>query len=726
MRADSISPETGTEAVAGRSTDALAQEADLSSGREYDLSVDIGGTFTDIIVTRDDGRLYRAKVLSTFGELLSGIEAGLAEVLFEGDIAADCISKVVHASTVGTNTILEQKGAVAGLITTKGFRDVLEIGRLRRPSLYDVFWQKPPPLVRRSLRQEVDERVGADGSVQVALSREDAAAAIDALRAVGVDSLAVCLLHSYANPEHELEVGRIARERHPGLRVSLSHQVLPELREYERTSTTVINAYILPAIEGYLVRFTEVLEQLGIRAPVFMMQSSGGIVPAALARERPVSIVESGPAAGALATGFMASQVGIANAIAFDMGGTTAKACVVQNGAPEMAFEYEVGAGTNAASPLLRGGGYALRGPAISIAEVGSGGGSIAWVDEGGAVQVGPESAGANPGPACYDRGGMLPTVTDANVVLGYVDPVGIAGGRLRIDRGRADEAIRTCIAERLNLGTNDAALGIHVIANENMARAVRAVTTERGRDPREFTLVAFGGSGPVHAAGLALSIGIQQVVIPLAAGLFSALGLLFSDVRNDFVASVMSRLDEADAAELRHRYKSLVEQAQHELGAALEGGARGTRIHYLADVRYVGQSFELSVEIPDVADDLLSYVRDGFERDYERLYGRLGTGALEVVNIRVSVVAPVKRVSYRDLGSVSQDSQHSSTEERMLYFGETTGHLRAPVMKGRHALASTELEGPAVIEEPDTTILVPPNCRAKLDEMSNVVISVS
>lgn len=695
-----------------------------SGSRECYLAVDIGGTFTDIIVARSDGRLHRAKVLSTFGELLNGIDAGLSEILGEEGLSPQTVAKVVHASTVATNTILEQKGALTGLITTRGFRDVLEIGRLRRPSLYDIFWQKPPPLVRRSLRREVTERVTADGRTQVPISLDDVATEIDVLHAKGVESVAVCFLHSYANGAHELAVRDLIRKRYPSTLVSLSHEVLPEIREYERASTTVVNAYILPAVDDYLQRFTAVLRDLALDAPLFMMQSSGGIIPAAVAARRPVSIVESGPAAGALATGFMTLQADLQDAIAFDMGGTTAKACVVQAGVPEMAFEYEVGGGANAASPLLRGGGYALRGPTISVAEVGSGGGSIAWVDEGGAVQVGPESAGANPGPACYGRGGTSPTVTDANVALGYVDPVSIAGGRLSINARLADKALRSQVADRLGLSVHEAAYGIHVIANENMARAVRAVTTERGRDPRDFCLVAFGGSGPVHAAGLARSMGIEKVLVPIVAGLFSALGLLFSDVRNDFVATEMSHLAALEPEILCSRFEALTARAHAEMAAVLEDGPNATHVQCLADMRYVGQSFELSVDAGALDGDVVRRIEENFASAYTRLYGRLGTGPIEVVSIRVAVAAPVKRVSYADLAAANADNESASPQTRLMYFGEDVGLTEATVLRGRQALPQSGLSGPLVIDEADTTIVVPPDFRASVNAISNVVIS--
>jgi N-methylhydantoinase A len=689
--------------------------------REYFLAVDIGGTFTDIIVARDDGLMHRAKVLSTFDDLLQGIGAGLTDLLADSGVPADRILQIAHASTVGTNTILEHKGAVTGLLTTEGFRDVLEIARLRRPSLYDVFWEKPPPLVRRSLRREVHERVAPDGTIEVPLDASALDGEIDRLTGAGVESIAVCLLHSYANPDHELSVREAIQRRHPGMRVSLSHEILPELREYERTSTTVINAYILAAVDEYLGRFGAALEALGMTAPVFMMQSNGGTIPAERARARPVSIVESGPAAGALATGFMAARAALPNVIAFDMGGTTAKACVIQDGAPEMAFEYEVGAGINAASPLLRGGGYALRGPTIAIAEVGSGGGSIAWVDEGGALQVGPRSAGADPGPACYGRGGSAPTVTDANVILGYINATNIAGGRLRIDRALAEAAIDEHVARPLGLSVAEAARGVHAIAIENMARAVRAVTTERGRDPREFALVAFGGSGPVHAAGLARAAGMERVVVPIAAGVFSALGLLFSDVRHDFVSSVMAHLDAVDDAALRGAFERLVDQSRGE--SVLDGA----QVQYLADVRYVGQSFELTVDLGDLSGDLVARTGEAFVSDYARLYGQPGTGAVEVVNLRVAVTAPMRRVPYERLASINAAARNgAAAATRPVVFDAAVGSVDTTVVAGRQHLPAEGVVGPTVIEEPDTTILVPPGCQARRDGMWNVVVEVS
>lgn len=697
-----------------------------ASGGAYFLAVDIGGTFTDIVVVGSDGRLYTDKVLSTFDDLLNGISAGLSDVLRANSLDPTGVVKLVHASTVATNAVLEQRGAPTALIATRGFRDVLEIGRLRRPVLYDIFWSKPPPLVRRSLRLEVTERIRADGSVETPLTTADVADVIARLSRSGIHSVAVSLLHSYVNPAHERAIGAALREALPAVSVSLSNEVLPEIREYERTSTTVINAYIQPAIAAYLDRFAEVRSAAGVTAPLLMMQSNGGVTPEARARLRPVTIVESGPAAGALATALMASDVGIRNAIAFDMGGTTAKATVVQDGSPEMTFEFEVGAGLNAASPLLRGGGYALRGPTIAIAEVGSGGGSIAAVDGGGAIQVGPESAAADPGPACYGLGGTLPTVTDANVALGYLNPRTIAGKRIRIDRAKATEAIERHIRASVGGELADCAYGIHLIANENMARAVRAVTVERGRDPRQFDLVAFGGAGPVHAAGLARSIGIRRVVVPVAAGLFSALGLLFADIRHDAVATLKRRLDGVGVDELRARFAEVAATAQTETARLSDVPRSELKTRYVADVHYVGQSADLGVELADLDGDLTELIGSRFGEAYERAYGRRGSGPIEIVSIRASVFAPVRRTKYRTLAAaVLRSARRARAERRELYFGTELGFRTAEIHAGRGALADGAIDGPTVIEEPDTTILVPPGCTARLDEAANVVIEV-
>src|SRR5690606_27584207 len=423
--------------------------------------------------------------------------------------AASCleprdVNRFIHAVTVATNALLTGEGAKVGLITTKGFRDVLEIGRLRMPQLYDMDWDKPVPLVPRRLRMEVAERLDFKGNIITPLDEENVAEVVRNLQAAGVESIAVCLLHSYVNPVHEKRIVEIIQNIAPDISTSASYLVLPEIREFERTSTTVVNAFIRPVVSDYLGALEKALAEKAVRAPVMVMQSSGGIIPASSARELPAYCIESGPASGAIAAARVGRQLGIENIIAFDMGGTTAKACLIEGGIPRLAAEMEVGAGINVGSRLLSGGGYKVRVPTVDLAEIGAGGGSLAWCDSAGALHVGPRSAGSVPGPACYGLGGEQPAVTDANVVLGFLNREHLLDGEMKIYADTAEEAIRRHVAEPLKMSVEDAAYGIHEVADATMVRAIRAVSTEQGRSPSDFTLIAFGGSGPVHAATLA------------------------------------------------------------------------------------------------------------------------------------------------------------------------------------------------------------------------------
>ena len=487
------------------------------------VGVDVGGTFTDVILQHADGRAMIRKLLSTppnydvaVVEAVAALGTGIP------------IDDVVHGTTVATNAVLEHRGARTALVTTAGFRDVLELRRLRIPRMYEPFWRKPEPLVPRRLRFEIGERMAADGTVLRPLDEDEARAVAGRLREAGVESAAVCLLHSYLYPEHEERLGAILREELPGAAVSLSSEILREQREYERSATTVVNAYVRPLMERYVGAIRRGLDDAGVEAPLTIMQSSGGVMTADDATLRPVLALESGPAAGVVASLGIARRLGFANAITFDMGGTTAKASLIEHGAVSRGREYEVGGSLSAGSRLMRGAGELLRIPTIDIAEVGAGGGSLAWLDPAGGLQVGPRSAGAAPGPACYGRGGEEPTVTDANVFLGYIPEGPLADGEIAVSRERAERALER-VAEPLGLSTIDVAAGIHAIANARMTRALRSVSSEKGRDPREFALLAYGGSGPIHAAGLAEELRITTVLVPALAGLFSAIGLLFA-----------------------------------------------------------------------------------------------------------------------------------------------------------------------------------------------------
>ena len=515
--------------------------------RPYRLAVDIGGTFTDVVLTTESGGLAVRKILSTPEDYAEGVIAGARAALADLDVAAEGSSEVVHATTVATNAILERAGARCALITTAGFRDVLEIGRLRIPELFNPFYDKRPVLVPRDRIFEVDERINHRGEVVTALGEEAIERAVEAAIASDAESVAVCLLNSYANPDHEHAIADALRARAPELDISVSADILPRIGEFERTSTTTINAYVRPTVRRYVDSLAALLRKNAIEGPLLIMQSGGGLMGAARAAREPVNMIESGPAAGVLAARHFIAGMGLKNAVTFDMGGTTAKASIIENGEFLKTSEYEVGGHMSATTRLTGGGGYPVTVPAIDIAEVGAGGGSIVWLDSGGSLRVGPRSAGAAPGPVCYGAGGERPTVTDANLILGYLNPARIAGGAIEVLPEPARVALEAEIARPLGLDLAEAAYGVHLIANSEMIGAIRAVSTQRGRDVRDFALVAFGGCGPAHAAQLAREMGIGTVVVPPSPGLFSAFGLLATELEFQRTRTLY-----ADAAELR------------------------------------------------------------------------------------------------------------------------------------------------------------------------------
>ena len=687
------------------------------------VGIDVGGTFTDIVFLSADGTVRTRKILSSPDDYSRTIRQGLQEILREGGVTAGDVAEVMHGTTVATNAILEGKGARTGLITTRGFRDVLEIRRMRTNRLYDITWDKPAPLVRRRWRREATERVDHRGEVLVPLDVDDAREAVRRLVAEGVTSVAVCFLHAYANPTHELQVEALIREIAPELSVSVSSRVLPEIKEYERTSTTVINAYIRPVVDRYLAALQSHLRELAIEAPLLVMQSNGGLMPAATARTTPIHIIESGPAAGVTGALEVSRRLGLPNVITLDIGGTTAKTSLIEDGQLTRSAEYEVGGGMSIGHRLLKGGGYLLRVPAVDIAEVGAGGGSIAWIDKGGSLQVGPQSAGAEPGPACYDHGGEEPTLTDANVVLGYLNPHVLAGGTLRVDAERARVAVETRVAGPLGLDVVDAAWAIHRLADASMVRALRAVSTERGRDPRNFVLFAFGGKGPVHALGIAAALGIGRVVIPPAPGLFSSLALLFSEVEHHFVQTHFQREGEDDGARLEKALAHLEDQGR----AALESeGYRGAhaRLERFADVRYAGQNSELTIPLPSgpLTAAPLAALREAFAVEHQKTYGYRSDGEpVQIVGLRLVArgLSAEARVPARLRRGAPAAAESAA---RPAYFGPQDGWRETPVI-ARPMLTSRAAEGPLIIEEYDATTVVPPGWRATLDGSGNVVI---
>jgi N-methylhydantoinase A len=691
----------------------------------YRVGVDVGGTFTDIVLLGSDGTIHTKKISSSADNYARAIVDGLTEVFRESGLASGAIEEIRHGTTVASNAILEHKGARTGLITTKGFRDVLEIRTLRMPRLYDLTWTKPAPLVERYLRQVVDERIDAQGNVQQALDPEDAERAVDALLADGVEAIAVCLLHSFANPVHELLIRDVIRSRAPALPLSISYEVLPEIKEYERTSTTVVNAYVMPIVATYLRALRKGLDDSGIGAPLLLMQSNGGLTTDVAAAQRPMNIIESGPAGGVVGAQALARTRRLPDLITFDMGGTTAKASIVEAGEVTRAAEYSVGAGIMIGSRLLTGAGYTLKVPAIDLAEVGAGGGSHVWIDPGGSLQIGPESAGAHPGPVCYDQGGTTPTVTDASVVLGYLNPQHLVGGAVTLNADKAASAFEQMIARPMGMPTEHAAYGAHQIAASNMIRAIKAVSSERGRDPRAFALFAFGGNGPLFACGMADALGMRRVVVPPCAGLFSSFGLLYADVEHHYGRTFRRLLRKCDLGEVERAWAALARQATEQLASEGFNGSRA-RLLRSAALHYQGQTFELTVPVPDGAIDqaMVAYLEEAFGREHEKTYGHRAGPDEPVELVTIQVVGQGIRS-----GTGVPERVHPSRPEpappppRRAYFGAENGWMETRVI--RRSDLSSALAGPLIIEEYDATCVVPPGWRASLDSAGNILIDM-
>jgi len=692
--------------------------------KSLQVGADIGGTFTDLVFICPDGTMHKRKVPSTPDDYSRAIVDGIAAFCAENNMSAGQIQELVHATTVATNAILERKGARTALLTTEGFRDVLELRRIRIPLAYDLGWKKPVPLVERALRFGVHERLDAQGNVLAALDIDQLEPMIDALRDEDIEAIAVCFLHSYRNAQHEREVGERLKERLPGVYVSLSHEVLPEMLEFERTSTTVVNAYVAPLIARYLRILRARLDELGSRAPILVMQSNGGLISATVAGSRPVTIIESGPAAGVVAAARLARDCGYPDVITLDMGGTTSKASIIEQGETLRASEYEVGSAVSVSSRLMRGNGYVLRIPVIDISEVGAGGGSIASLDTGGSLRVGPRSAGAVPGPACYGQGNELPTVTDANLVLGYLGGDSLAGGSLTIRRELAEQAVQTHVAQPSGLPLLEAAYGIHLIANSNMVRAIKSVSVERGRDPADFVLMVFGGAGPIHATGVARELGIKRVVVPPAPGVLSAFGLLRADVEQHAARTVLTPTASADHGKINAAFDEMRAEAVELLVDEGYSKESVTTLPFV-DLRYRGQSSEITVplsELPMSSAELRA-AEARFETEFERTYGHRGANKeFELVTVRL--IASVPRPAEHSNQWASAGGSTESAAQRTVYFGSANGSRATPVI-GRHDLTHVSRPGPLIVQEYDTSIVIPPGCGAALDANGNVVIEI-
>lgn len=678
------------------------------------LAIDIGGTFTDAtLIDEQTGEVSIAKVLTTPSDPSAGFMHAAERALEAGAVEAGEVTFVVHATTVATNAIIEGKIARSGFVTTDGFRDLLEIARQVRPTLYDTQFEKAPPLVPRDRAVVVGERLGPKGEVLRPLEEDTVRAAAAVLRREEVESVAVCLLHAYVDPEHERRVGQILEAELPGVPVSLSSDVAPEIREYLRASTTVINAVIRPVVQRYLERIEQRLADAGIEAKLLVMQSSGGIFGSDAAASRPVFMVESGPAAGVIASAHLGETLGRPDILSFDMGGTTAKVGLIQDGRPSVTKDYNVGGHAGAGIGGMSLSGYPVRTPVVDLVEIGAGGGSIAWIDSGGLLRVGPRSAGADPGPVCYRRGGTEPTVTDANVVLGRLNPRYFLGGEMDLDLEGARRAIEERCAEPLGISVTEAANGIVEIANAAMVNALHLISVQRGYDPRDFVLVGFGGAGPVHANALARDAEMPTLLIPASPGIFSATGLLTTDLKRDAAVTMVRRLEELDHGEVSTTFARLEEAGRAELEAE---GVAGEAIEFLRqiDLRYVGQSYELTVP---AGDDLL----ERFHAEHDRTYGFAAPGEpVEVVSLRLTSIGRIAKPPLRHL---RPGATPAAKEHRPVFFAEAGDYVDCPIHDRTALPAGTLLPGPVVVEQFDSTTVVHPGFTVRVDDVGNLVI---
>jgi len=688
--------------------------------RTVRIGVDVGGTFTDFVLLAGDGSTRTLKIPSTPGQPERAVVDGIGALLTGADIGPESVSEVLHGTTVGSNTLLQKAGARCGLITTAGFRDVLEIGRVRTPTMFDLSWRKPEPLVPRRWRLEVRERVAADGSVLEPLDTQGVVEAGKALVGQGIESIAICFLNSYVNPIHEQAAARVLAESFPDISVTASVDVLPSMGEYERCSTTVVNAYVIPALRGYLTRLGQGLREIGIDAPLLIGNSNGGLSSAEVAQTKPVFFITSGRASGAVGAARLGASIATPDLIAFDMGGTTASATMVRGGDVSRTHEYEFRDGISTPSRFIKAGGYMMRVPTVDVAEVGSGAGSIASLDEGGLLRVGPVSAGALPGPACYGLGGDKPTVTDANVALGLL-PTVLGGGSMHLDREAAQAAITRHIGEPAGLNVDDAAQGIRDVVNANMARAIRAVTVERGLDPRDFMLLAFGGSGPVHACDVAATLGMKRVLFPAAPGVFTAAGMLAGRLEHHFLRPFARYLDRLDPPALAMTRRDMEAAARTAFG--MEGhSADAVDFAFSLDMRFQGQEASLPVPLPAAPD--AAALRRAFLDEYRATYGYVSDDRVEIIAVRLIATLADGRVL--DFSAMRGADTVGAAEgrTRRAHFGRKAGWIDAPVMT-RAALVDAAT-GPLILESDDCTIVIPVGALAKPDATGNLLVTLA
>ena len=686
--------------------------------------VDIGGTFTDLLlVDQTTGRFRVGKVLTTAREPAAGVREALTGELESGDLSADALGTLVHGTTLVTNAVIERKGAITALLITEGFRDTLLIGREHRYDMYDVRLEKPEPLVPRRLTFAIPERVLADGTVYRPLDEAAVAALADVLRAARVRAVGVCLLHAYRHPQHELRVREILQQRDPELRIALSHEVVGDLREYERASTTVANAYVMDVVDRYLGRLQSDLAEIGHRGEFLVMLSSGATATPDTARRFPVRLMESGPAAGALAAAHMGKQMGRDNLLSFDMGGTTAKACLIERGRPSIGNQFEVAR----LQRFKTGSGLPIKISSVDLIEIGAGGGSIARVDRFGLLKVGPDSSGSEPGPVCYGRGGKDPTVTDADLILGYLDPHYFLGGRMALDTAAAERAIQQRLADPLGLDVARAAWTVHQVVNENMANATRVHTVERGRDARAFPLFAFGGAGPVHAYRVAEKLGVNEVIAPFAAGVGSTIGLLAAPLAFDFVRTAAARVRSLDWTLVAGLLQDMEQEGRSLLRHA---GVADPEINVerAADMRLIGQAHEITVELPGAApvSGHEARLEHAFEVTYTGLFGRTPPNVpMEVVSWRVRLSGPRPDLEL-GMSFTAGDTSRSLKGERYAYFPELGGYHSTPVYDRYKLAPGSQVRGPAIVEERESTLVIGPRGFARVDGVLNLIVELS
>jgi N-methylhydantoinase A len=693
----------------------------VTDQRPHFVGVDVGGTFTDVVLADSAGGVTIGKVPTTPDDPRRGVVEGIRDALGRAAVDPGAVSRVVHGTTLATNVVVQRTAAPIALVATEGFGDLLRLGREARveDDRYDLFFTPADPPVDARLTFEVAERVSAKGEVLVPLTDEAIAGVARRVAAAQPAGVSVCLLHAYAHPAHEQAVAEACRAAVPAAYVVSSSEVWPEMREYERAMTTAVCALVGPVMAAYVAGLESSLHDLGIRCGVEIMESSGGVMSAQAAARRPVATVESGGAAGVTAAGIVGRSVGLADVISFDMGGTTAKTGIVRDGSPAITHDFQIG-GKGSFGGTRAGTGVPVKIPVVDLAEVGAGGGSVAWVDAG-ALHVGPQSAGAVPGPACYRRGGTEPTVTDANLLLGYLDAGGLAGG-VTLDADLAAAAVGESIANPLGIDIPGAAHAIHDIVNETMASAIRVVTVQRGIDPRGFTLVGFGGAGPMHVARLAAAFGIQSVVVPWAAGVGSAIGLVSSDLTVDLVQTRILDLEHADATTLTQLFDELEARGRKELDDA---GATFVMTRS-ADMRFHGQAHQLTVSVPDgpLGDEDLSGLAKRFHEVYRQTYGIDADAPAQLVNARVRVVRVVDKLSPRSHQVAERDPNVALAGERAASFVEVGGFTTTPVFDWSRLEPGSRLVGPAIVEGADATIVVPPGYSAAVDRWRNVVLA--